>query len=93
MEELSKYGTMLPPDMMGLADEQVEELKLQDEWGEKCVPSGGWTLNKDPIGRRNGHQPSEHIQQVLTKTINEAKTLVSKVSIPWYLYFVFTRTK
>uniref|UniRef100_A0A1B6MUW1 Cilia- and flagella-associated protein 298 n=1 Tax=Graphocephala atropunctata TaxID=36148 RepID=A0A1B6MUW1_9HEMI len=81
MEELSKHGTMLPPDMMGLTDEQLEELKLSDDWGGKCVPSGGWTFNRDPIGRRNGHQPSEHMQEVITKTINEAKTLISKKQI------------
>lgn len=41
---------MLPPNMIGLADEQIEELRLKDEWGEKCLPSGGWTFNKDVIG-------------------------------------------
>lgn len=44
---------MLPHNMMGLTDEQVEELKLKDEWGEKCVPTGGWTFNKDVIGTWN----------------------------------------
>lgn len=53
IEELAKHGTMLPPNMMGLTDEQVEELKLKDEWGEKCVPSGGWSFNKDVIGTWN----------------------------------------
>lgn len=70
---------MLPPNIMGLTDEQVEELKLNDEWADKCVPSGGWTFNKDEIGRRNGRQPNEKMQQVLTKTIEEAKAIVSKV--------------
>ena len=41
---------MLPPNIMGLTDEQVEELKLKDEWADKCTPSGGWTFNKDAIG-------------------------------------------
>lgn len=79
LEELSKHGTMLPPDMMGLTDEQIEELKLKDEWGEKCLPSGSWTFNKDPMGRRNGRQPNERMQEVIAKSINEAKSLVSKV--------------
>lgn len=83
MEELAKHGTLLPPSIMGLTDEQVEELKLVDEWGEKCVPSGGWASNKDPIGRRNGRQPNEHMQDVINRTIEEAKTMVSKVR---YLY-------
>ena len=79
MEELANHGPMLPPNMMGLTDEQIEELKYVDEWAEKCVPSGGWTLNRDEIGRRNGRQPNEKMQQVLTKTIEEAKAIVSKV--------------
>lgn len=54
MEELSKHGVTLPPNMQGLTEEQVDELKLRDEWGEKCQPSGGCIINKDTIGRRNG---------------------------------------
>lgn len=50
IEELAKHGVMLPPDIMGLTDEQVEELKLKDEWADKCVPMGGWTFNGDKIG-------------------------------------------
>ncbi|XP_017794577.1 PREDICTED: UPF0769 protein C21orf59 homolog [Habropoda laboriosa] len=80
IEELAKHGTMLPHDMMGLTDEQVEELKLKDEWGEKCVPMGGWTFNKDVIGRRNGRQPNAKMQEVLKKTIEEARATVSKIS-------------
>lgn len=81
MEELKKHGTLWPPEIMGLTDEQVIELKLIDKWGEKCIPSGGFMLNKDPIGRRNGKQPNESMQNVLTKTIEEAKANVSKVNI------------
>lgn len=54
MEELAKHGVSLPPNMQGLTDEQIEELKLKDEWGEKCQPSGGVKFNKDKIGCRNG---------------------------------------
>lgn len=79
MEEMAKHGTTYPPEILGLLEEQVEELKLKDEWGEQCVPSGGWTLNKDPVGRRNGKQPSAELQNVITKTIDEARTRVSKV--------------
>ncbi|XP_050443353.1 cilia- and flagella-associated protein 298-like isoform X2 [Adelges cooleyi] len=78
LEELKKHGTLLPPEIMGLTDEQVTELKLVDNWGEKCIPSGGFTYNKDPIGRRNGKQPNEQMQNLLTKTIEEAKACVSK---------------
>ncbi len=54
VELLAEHGTMLPPNMQGLTDEQVEELHLQDEWAESCVPSGGSVTNPDPVGRRNG---------------------------------------
>ena len=40
--------------MQGLTDEQIEELKLHDEWADKCVPSGGPVFNVDKVGRRNG---------------------------------------
>ena len=50
MEDLAEHGVMLPPNMQGLTDDQIEELHLVDEWGEKCVPSGGWTFNKDVMG-------------------------------------------
>lgn len=55
VEQLAEHGITLPPNMQGLTDEQIEELKLQDEWAEKCTPSGGHVFKKDDIGRRNGH--------------------------------------
>ncbi|XP_008204030.1 cilia- and flagella-associated protein 298-A isoform X2 [Nasonia vitripennis] len=78
LEDLANHGTMLPPNMIGLADEQIEELRLKDEWGEKCMPSGGWTFNKDVIGRRNGRQPTEAMQNVIKKAIENARAMISK---------------
>lgn len=78
MEELAKHGPMLPNDILGLTDEQVEELKLVDEYAEKCIPSGGWTYNRDPVGRRNGRQPQKQMQEMLNKAIDDAKQMVSK---------------
>ncbi|ELW62045.1 Synaptojanin-1 [Tupaia chinensis] len=78
MEELAEHGIFLPPNMQGLTDEQIEELKLKDEWGEKCIPSGGSVFKKDDIGRRNGQAPNEKMKQVLKKTIEEAKAIISK---------------
>lgn len=54
MEQLADHGITLPPNMQGLTDEQVEELKLHDDWADKCKPSGGPVFNQDKIGRRNG---------------------------------------
>lgn len=54
IELLAQHGVMLPPNMQGLTDEQVEELKIKDEFSEVCIPSGGFVENSDPVGRRNG---------------------------------------
>jgi hypothetical protein len=54
IEELADHGITMPPNMQGLADEQIEDLKLKDDWAEKCVPSGGNVFKRDEIGRRNG---------------------------------------
>ncbi|RZC38366.1 UPF0769 protein C21orf59 [Asbolus verrucosus] len=78
MEELAKYGTLHPPEILGLTPEQVEELKLTDPWGEKCIPSGGFTVVKDPIGRRNGKQPRKEMQDVLNNAVKDAKEKISK---------------
>jgi cilia- and flagella-associated protein 298 len=78
IEELANYGCMLPPEMIGLTDEQIEELKLVDSWANDCVPSGGYNLIKDPVGRRNGRQPLPSMQEVLRKSINVAIAMVDK---------------
>lgn len=78
MEELAKYGTLYPPEILGLTEEQVSELKITDPWGEKCIPSGGFTMVKDPIGRRNGKQPRKEMQELLNNTSKDAKELISK---------------
>ncbi|XP_018319836.1 cilia- and flagella-associated protein 298 [Agrilus planipennis] len=83
LEELAKYGTLYPPEILGLTEEQVKELKREDYWGERCIPSGGYDLVKDPIGRRNGKQPKKDMQDLLNKTIKEAKDLISpKILVP-----------
>ncbi|XP_014666088.1 PREDICTED: UPF0769 protein C21orf59-like [Priapulus caudatus] len=78
MEELASHGVVIPHEMQGLTDEQVHELKLRDEWVEKCVPSGGYVESKDPIGRRNGRAPNEKMAGVITRTVSEAKAEISK---------------
>ncbi|XP_075053278.1 cilia- and flagella-associated protein 298 isoform X1 [Mixophyes fleayi] len=81
MEELAEHGITMPPNMQGLTDEQIEELKLKDEWETKCLPSGGSVFKKDEIGRRNGHAPNENMKNVLQKTMEEAKALLSKKQV------------
>ncbi|CAG00448.1 unnamed protein product [Tetraodon nigroviridis] len=78
IKELADYGITLPPNMQGLTEEQITELKLEDEWEDKCVPSQGSVFRKDEIGRRNGHAPNDKMKEVLMKTVEAAKALVSK---------------
>lgn len=79
--ELVDHGVTLPPNMQGLTEEQVVELKLRDEWEERCVPSGGAVFRKDEIGRRNGHAPNDKMKEVLMRTVEEAKALISKKQV------------
>ena len=59
---LGEHGVMLPPNMQGLTEEQVEELKLVDEYRETCIPSGGFVVKPDPVGRRNGRGKMKTLQ-------------------------------
>ncbi len=54
IEFLAKSGITLPYNMQGLTDEQITELKLVDDFSDKCIPSGGYIESKDDLGRRNG---------------------------------------
>ena len=54
MQSLAKHGHFLPPNMQGLTEDQIEELKLHDEYEKICVPQGGSVECPDPIGRRSG---------------------------------------
>lgn len=78
MEELANYGCMISSEMMGLTDEQIIELKLEDKWTDACIPSGGFNDSKDPVGRRNGRQPLPSMQEVLRKSIGEALVMIDK---------------
>lgn len=54
IELLAQHGVMMVPEMQGLTEQQVEELKLKDTFTDVCIPSGGFIMNPDPVGRRNG---------------------------------------
>lgn len=81
IEELADHGITLPPNMQGLTDEQIEELKLKDEWADKCKPSGGHVMRVDDIGRRNGIAPTDSMAEMLRKTVKEAKDMISKKKV------------
>nr|XP_020495528.1 cilia- and flagella-associated protein 298 [Labrus bergylta]XP_020495529.1 cilia- and flagella-associated protein 298 [Labrus bergylta] len=79
--ELADHGIILPTNMQGLTEEQIVDLKLKDEWEDTCVPSGGPVFKMDEVGRRNGHAPNDKMKQVLMKTVEEAKALISKKQV------------
>jgi len=78
LEQLSNHGITLPPNMQGLTDEQISELKLVDEWSSKCYPQGGSVECKDPVGRRSGFGPNNKMKDVIDRTRSDAKQQVSK---------------
>ena len=41
IEGLAQYGIAKPPNMRGLLEEQIKELKLTDEEAVRCEPVGG----------------------------------------------------
>lgn len=81
IEELAKYGPAKMPEMIGLTEEQVEELHLVDEWMDICVPSGGVIENVDLSGRRFGRQPKKEMQNVLLKAVLDAKQMICKEKV------------
>ncbi|CAG9792562.1 unnamed protein product [Diatraea saccharalis] len=77
MDELQKHGTFLPPEMQGLNEDQIKELKLKDPWAERCAPANH-VFCKDDMGRRCGLAPPPNLQEVLKKAAETAKEFVSK---------------
>eukprot|EP00043_Microstomoeca_roanoka_P007761 m.74981 g.74981 ORF g.74981 m.74981 type:complete len:288 (-) comp13960_c0_seq1:109-972(-) len=80
MEQLAEHGIMKPPKMQGLTPDQVIELKLKDDT-DRYYPSGGAQDIPDDIGRRTGKAPSVAMQEVLRRTISEAKAVISKEQV------------
>jgi len=82
MEDLAEHGVALPPEMRGLLEEQLRELHLRDEEGERCQPAGGEERRRpDPLQKRNGQAPSEDMAGVLKKTAEEIKLLVHRDNV------------
>lgn len=77
VDELAKHGPMLPPDILGLTDEQVAELKRVDPYAETCVPQQGFDHCPDPVGRRNGRAPRAEQQRTLRTACETARAMIS----------------
>lgn len=77
IELLADHGIAKPPNMVGLTDDQIEELKLKDEWSDRSYPSGGSVFNADGVGRRTGSAPIARLAEVMKRTVAEAKAAIS----------------
>lgn len=75
IDQLAQYGTILPENMQGLNEDQIIDLKLNDPWTEKCIPSGGAIENKDIYNRRNGQRPNDNMVKILQDTITKEMIL------------------
>lgn len=78
LDQLRQHGIHLPPEQLGLTDQQVEELHLKDPLADTCVPSGGYSECPDPCGRRCGRAPREEMGVVLGRAADEARAIVSR---------------
>ncbi len=58
MSMLAKHGITLPVNMQGLAEEQITDLKLIDEYADQCIPMDGYIEEEDGTGKRNGRGKS-----------------------------------
>eukprot|EP01137_Pigoraptor_chileana_P026501 Opistho-2@7872 len=76
--DLSHHGVYLPPNMQGLTQDQIDEMHLVDDWGQKCRPMGGCVANPDPMGRRNGEAMPQHYADVIEKACAEALAVIHK---------------
>ncbi|XP_028413169.1 cilia- and flagella-associated protein 298-A-like [Dendronephthya gigantea] len=81
LEELGKHGITLPPNMQGLTEDQITDLKLRDSWADKCVPSGGFREVKDPMSKRNGQAPMENMTEIINRTRSEAMADIAKENV------------
>ncbi|CAG0895067.1 unnamed protein product [Cyprideis torosa] len=79
VESLANHGSHLPPEMVGLLDEQIEELGLKDEHPR---PSGGWVSCPDEMRRRNGRAPVPKMADLLRKSVQEVRALLDPNSGP-----------
>lgn len=73
LEDLSRHGVFRPPDMTGLLDDQIRELRLVDEHEG---PAGGWEDHPDPVQKRNGRRPLEAMREILDRSGHEARSKV-----------------
>mmetsp|Transcript_32479 Transcript_32479/g.53713 ORF Transcript_32479/g.53713 Transcript_32479/m.53713 type:complete len:293 (-) Transcript_32479:141-1019(-) len=83
-EGLAEHGPMKPPEQQGLDD----DTPLLEDYDEKSgtvaarqAKDRGSNFKPDPTERRTGNAPPDDIAAVITRTVDDAKALVSEKQV------------
>ncbi|CAG0923323.1 unnamed protein product [Notodromas monacha] len=90
VDELCRHGPSLPPNMVGLLEEQLEELKLCDN---ACDPPKGTMQRKDPLLKRNGRAPVDSDAEMILKTKTEALNMLSPEQVEHNVCLTLRKTE
>ena len=80
-EQLALYGPMKLPEQQGLDDETplLEDYNVADgTTAARPAPVRGENFRQDPTERRTGNAPSDELAAVITRTVEDAKSLTSE---------------
>ena len=77
VEALADHGVESAPEVKGLLEDQIRELNLEDSEAQRCEPSGGSVASPDPLQKRCGMAPNQDMKEVLAKTCQKAKDIIS----------------
>lgn len=73
MTSLACHGIAKDPRVRGLLENQIEELKLEDEASNSCLPVGGFDESPDPVEFRVGKSPTGPFKEILLESAKQAE--------------------
>ena len=83
-EQLAAHGPMKPPEQQGLDDETqlLEDYDVKSGTNKpRAAPQRNEHYNPDGTERRTGNAPSPELAAVMTKTVEDAKSLTSEKQV------------
>jgi len=83
-EGLAQHGPMKPPEQQGLDDDTplLEDYDVKDGTVKpRTAPERTANYRPDPTERRTGNAPTDELAAVITKTVEDAKALVSEKQV------------